>query len=143
MRPSLRNCTSGWISSWSVILCPLEGYHKTVSGVKVDNPIKNIVYLISMAKKIKKISKDRAQVRQASAPETPIGFGRVNFLLFGVALVVIALGFLFLTSPTFGGSFPFVHPFKAGVNGWLTMNAAPILLVIGYCILLPIAIIKR
>jgi len=95
-----------------------------------------------MAKKIKKISKDRPQVRQVVA-ETPIGFGRLNFFFFGAALVVIALGFLFLTSPTFGGSFPFVHPFKAGVNGWLAMNAAPVLLVIGYCILLPIAIIKR
>jgi hypothetical protein len=95
-----------------------------------------------MAKKPKNIPKAK-QERKQEVPETPIGFTKKNFTLFGIAIGVIALGFLFLTSPTFGGGFPFFHPFGAGVNGWLTMNAAPILLVLGYCVLLPIAIILK
>ncbi|MDQ7799589.1 MAG: DUF3098 domain-containing protein [Candidatus Edwardsbacteria bacterium] len=82
-------------------------------------------------------------VSKESAPETPIGFTRVNYVLFAAAAGLILLGFLFLSSPTFGGGFPFVHPFKGGINGWLTMNAAPVLLVLGYCVVIPIAIIKK
>jgi hypothetical protein len=80
---------------------------------------------------------------QAVAPETPIGFSRVNYALFGIGAAMILLGFLFLSSPTFGGGFPFIHPFKGGVDGWLSMNAAPVLLVLGYCVVIPIAIIKK
>ena len=78
-----------------------------------------------------------------NVPKTPIGFGKPNYILFGVSLVIIILGFVFLSSPTFGGGFPFIHPFKGGTYGWLTMNAAPILLVLGYCVLLPWAIVKK
>jgi hypothetical protein len=96
-----------------------------------------------MAKKFK-TSKTRPEATaQKIAPETPIGFTRVNFILFGVGAAMILLGFLFLSSPTFGGGFPFIHPLKGGVDGWLTMNAAPVLLVLGYCVVLPLAIIKR
>ena len=110
----------------------------------VDNPVTNLVYLSSiMAKKTKIPSKERAQPRKAVVPETPIGFGRANFILYGAALAAILVGFLFLSSPVFGGGFPFVHPFKGGTYGWLTMNAAPVLLVLGYCVLLPWAIIKK
>jgi hypothetical protein len=81
--------------------------------------------------------------RKEPAQETPIGFTRINYILFAAAAGLILLGFLFLSSPVFGGGFPFVHPFKGGVNGWLTMNAAPVLLVLGYCVVIPIAIIKK
>ncbi len=96
-----------------------------------------------MAKKSKIASKERAQQRKAAVAETPIGFGKKNLLLFGLALAAIVLGFIFLSSPVFGGGFPFIHPFKGGTYGWLAMNAAPILLVLGYCVLLPWAIIKK
>lgn len=81
--------------------------------------------------------------RKEPVQETPIGFTRINYILFVAAAGLILLGFLFLSSPTFGGGFPFIHPFKGGVNGWLTMNAAPVLLVLGYCVVIPIAIIKK
>lgn len=96
-----------------------------------------------MAKKTKIASKEKSQPRKVGVPETPIGFGRKNFILFGSALVAIVLGFIFLSSPIFGNGFPFVHPFKGGTYGWLAMNAAPVLLVLGYCVLLPWAIIKK
>jgi hypothetical protein len=96
-----------------------------------------------MAKKIKTSPREKSQPRKAAVPETPIGFGRTNFILYGAALATIVLGFIFLSSPAFGGGFPFIHPYKGGTYGWLTMNAAPVLLVLGYCVLLPWAIIKK
>jgi hypothetical protein len=96
-----------------------------------------------MARKIdKKAARERAEKAQV-APETPIGFAARNYLLFGISLGLITLGFVFLTSPTFGGGFPFIHPFAAGANGFLTMNVAPVMLVLGFCVLLPWAIIAR
>lgn len=97
-----------------------------------------------MSKKTnKKDSVRQVQTGREAVKETPIGFTRINYLLFAIAAGLILLGFLFLSSPTFGGGFPFIHPFKGGVNGWLTMNAAPVLLVLGYCVVIPIAIIKK
>lgn len=96
-----------------------------------------------MARKIdRKAARERSE-RAAAAPETPIGFDRRNHILFGVSLGLILLGFLFLTSPSWGGGFPFIHPFAKGANGFFTMNVAPILLVLGYCVFLPWAIIAR
>ena len=96
-----------------------------------------------MARKIeKKTARERAEKAQ-SMPETPIGFDTKNYLLFGISLGLIALGFVFLTSPAFGGGFPFIHPFAAGADGFLTMNVAPVMLVMGFCVFLPWAIIAR
>jgi hypothetical protein len=50
-------------------------------------------------------------------------FGRTNYILFGVALVVIVLGFLMLSQ----GS----------------IDLAPVLLVLGYCVLVPWAILAK
>ncbi|MCU0606418.1 MAG: hypothetical protein MUF78_03115 [Candidatus Edwardsbacteria bacterium] len=96
-----------------------------------------------MARKIDKKTARQRSEQAPAAPETPIGFDRRNYALFGVSLGLILLGFLFLTSPALGGGFPFIHPFAAGANGFLTMNVAPVLLVLGYCVFLPWAIIAR
>ena len=50
-------------------------------------------------------------------------FGRRNYILFGVAFVVIAIGYVFLA------------------QGSITL--APLLLVVGYCVLVPWAILAR
>ena len=50
-------------------------------------------------------------------------FGRKNYILFGVSLAVIAVGFLFLA------------------QGSITL--APFLLVVGYCVLVPWAILAK
>ena len=50
-------------------------------------------------------------------------FGRTNYILFAVALAVIVAGFVTL--------------------GQGSITAAPILLVVGYLILVPVAILKR
>lgn len=96
-----------------------------------------------MSKKEFKNKVKTAPERTAVVPETPLGFNRKNYILFGTGLALIILGFLFLTSPVFGGGFPFIHPFKGGADGWLTMNLAPVMLVLGYCVVIPAAIIVK
>jgi len=59
----------------------------------------------------------------ASADEAEWPFGPKNYILFGIALVVIIIGFFTLS------------------QGSITL--APILLTIGYCVLVPVAILYR
>jgi hypothetical protein len=61
------------------------------------------------------------KTNQTSAVEWP--FGMKNYVLFAVAIVVIVIGYFLLGS------------------GSMTM--APILLVLGYCVLIPVAIMVR
>jgi hypothetical protein len=56
-------------------------------------------------------------------------FTRKNWLLFGVGLLVIAAGYGLLRVPP--------------VDGFLSLTVAPILLVVGYCVLIPAAILVR
>jgi hypothetical protein len=56
-------------------------------------------------------------------PQDEVKLGRKNWIAFGVALGVIILGYIFLAS------------------GSITL--APILLVLGYCVLVPYAILAR
>jgi len=64
-----------------------------------------------MAKKVKKAAKERF--------EWP--FGPKNYLIFAIGVVVIIIGYISLSA------------------GSITL--APVLLVLGYCVLIPIAII--
>lgn len=52
-----------------------------------------------------------------------------NYLLLLLGVVVIVLGFIFLS----------IGP----VNSFWSMNMAPILLVLGYCVIVPVAILYR
>jgi len=63
-----------------------------------------------------------ARARARTSAEGPL-FERRNYILFGVALLVIVLGFVFLA----GGS----------------ITLAPLLLVVGYAVLVPWAILHR
>lgn len=58
-----------------------------------------------------------------------IPFTRKNYIAFAVAFVVTGVGFIFLAQPP--------------VNGFMSLTLAPILLVIGYCVLFPYAIMAR
>jgi hypothetical protein len=65
----------------------------------------------------------RGRHQQPASQPDRLPFERANWLLFGVALAVIAIGYGFLA----GGS----------------ITLAPLLLVLGYCVLVPLAIIYR
>ena len=54
---------------------------------------------------------------------------RENYIIIGVGLAVIALGYLALSKMT--------------VEGFLPLTAAPILLILGYCVIVPIGIMYR
>lgn len=62
----------------------------------------------------------KSNPKQPKARE-PLPFGKRNYLWFGIALVTILVGYIFLGS------------------GSITI--APILLVLGYCVLVPVAIL--
>lgn len=62
-----------------------------------------------------------------SASQLP--FTRKNWTIFGLGLAVIAVGYVLLRIPP--------------VDGFLSLTAAPILLVLGYCVLIPAAILVR
>ena len=52
-----------------------------------------------------------------------------NYLLFGLGLVVIVIGYFFLS--------------KGPWDSFWSLTLAPILLVVGYCVVIPIAILYR
>lgn len=60
---------------------------------------------------------------------TALPFTRENFIIFAIGLVVITLGYLALSQSPWDGTLPLV--------------VAPILLVLGYCVIIPIGIIYR
>ena len=66
---------------------------------------------------------DRSRRRAPALASDHLPFDRENLILFGIALAVIVVGYLFLA------------------KGSITI--APILLVLGYCVLVPVAIIFR
>ena len=66
-------------------------------------------------------SKKKKQTEAEKSTRWP--FGKKNYILFAAALVAMILGFVFL--------------------GYGSMTLAPILLVLGYCVLMPLAIIVK
>jgi hypothetical protein len=63
------------------------------------------------------------------ANRSPHPFTRKNWSLFAAGLGVIAMGYLLLGVPP--------------AEGFLSLTLAPILLVLGYCVLVPAAILVR
>ncbi len=77
-----------------------------------------------MAKPVHRRESKRKQVR-----ETHLPLGRQNFVIMGVGLLVILAGYLTMLT--------------GSVEGFLPIVVAPILLVVGYCVLIPIGILYR
>lgn len=66
------------------------------------------------------------QSRAAKQVKELFGFTRTNYIIFFAGLITIILGYFALAQPP--------------VSGFMTLTLAPILLVIGYCVLVPWAI---
>lgn len=56
-------------------------------------------------------------------------FEKINYIIIGVGLVVIIAGYIALSVPS--------------VDGFVPLTLAPILLVLGYCVIIPIGILYR
>ena len=76
-----------------------------------------------MAKAIKK-SRERMGAKTEALP-----LDKSNFMIIGLGIVVIALGYLAMS--------------EGSVEGFLPITVAPILLVIGYCVVIPVGILYR
>lgn len=77
-----------------------------------------------MAKPIRKTDKKRKTTRDEQMP-----LQRQNYVILGVGLLVIIAGYLAMM--------------EGSVEGFLPLVVAPILLVIGYCIVIPFGILYR
>jgi len=71
--------------------------------------------------------KQRKIKKRGSTAKEALPFSSTNYLLFGIGLLVIIIGYILLS----------IGPW----NSFYSLTAAPILLVIGYCIVIPIAIL--
>jgi hypothetical protein len=62
-------------------------------------------------------------------PDTTFPLERENFMILGAGLVVIVLGYLALSGNV--------------VEGFRQLTLAPILLLLGYCVIIPVGIMYR
>lgn len=69
------------------------------------------------------------RARQRPKPRPKLPYAERNIWLFGLGLVTIALGYVFLSLPP--------------VDGFMSLTLAPLLLVLGYCVFIPIALLNR
>lgn len=65
----------------------------------------------------------------AADEQTHFPFTRKNWIFFGIGLAVISLGYVMLSIPP--------------ADGFWSLNMAPLLLIGGYCVLIPIAILTK
>ncbi|KPL00279.1 MAG: hypothetical protein AMJ90_08605 [candidate division Zixibacteria bacterium SM23_73_2] len=72
-------------------------------------------------KKDKKVKQKAPKPRPKEKPKTALLFGKKNYLWFGIGIIVIIIGYIAL--------------------GMGDITLAPILLVAGYCVIIPISIL--
>lgn len=77
----------------------------------------------------KEAKRHKAGRRDAWNRRQGLALGKTNYLLAALGLLVIVIGYVCLAQPP--------------VNGSLTLTVAPILLVAGYCVIMPLAILWR
>ena len=75
-----------------------------------------------------KVIKTRGKARKSPADDH-LPLNKQNFVILGAGLFTIALGYAAML--------------EGSVEGFLPLVAAPILLLIGYCVLIPLGILYR
>ena len=71
----------------------------------------------------------RKDQKRRAAKEADLPLKRQNFVTIGIGLGVITLGYIAMSA--------------GPVEGFLPLVLAPILLVLGYCVIIPIGILSR
>ena len=69
----------------------------------------------------------RGQTQRREPARSPLPYSRRNWTFLGVGVGTILIGYLCLSQPP--------------VDGFLSLTLAPILLVIGYCVLIPLGLL--
>lgn len=90
-----------------------------------------------MSKK-KAVSSTRKQQRSAGI-QWNFPLSKANFLYFGIALGVIIIGYVFMATGITSDPQKYLETWANS----LAIVVAPTLLVIAYCVLIPLAIMKR
>ncbi len=73
----------------------------------------------------KEKSKDRVTKKRVGQ----ISFGRENFIIFAIGILTLVLGYIFLA--------------QGPADSFWSLTLAPILLVLSYCVIFPLAILYR
>ncbi len=76
-----------------------------------------------------KPSRKKESPRRRVSREEHLPLGRENFIILGIGLAAIVLGYLAML--------------QGSVEGFLPLVLAPILLVLGYCFIIPFGIMYR
>ncbi|MDZ7292993.1 MAG: DUF3098 domain-containing protein [candidate division KSB1 bacterium] len=71
----------------------------------------------------------RQRARKEPLRKPGLPFTRINYWLFAFGIAVIIIGYWALAQPP--------------ANSFMSLTVAPILLVIGYCIIIPVAILYQ
>ena len=71
---------------------------------------------------------EKTKLKKGKADDS-LPFERENYIIVGVGILTIILGYIALA--------------QDGVEGFMPLTVAPILLLIGYCIIVPIGIMYR
>ena len=72
---------------------------------------------------------DKSKTAKKGKVDTGFPLQRENFIILGIGLLVIVLGYVALSGNT--------------VEGFSQLTLAPILLVLGYCVIIPVGIMYR
>ena len=72
---------------------------------------------------------DKSKSAKKGKVDTGFPLQRENFIILGIGLLVIVLGYVALSGNT--------------VEGFSQLTVAPILLVLGYCVIIPVGIMYR
>lgn len=69
----------------------------------------------------------RSQAQRRKPARNPLPYSRRNWTFLGAGLGTILIGYLCLSQPP--------------VDGFMSLTLAPVLLVIGYCVLIPVGLL--
>ena len=92
-------------------------------------PNAGLFFLNLKGKNMAKSIRRETSRRRKSGDQLPFPLGRENFLLIGLGLLIIATGYLALM--------------EGSVEGFLPLVVAPILLIFGYCVVIPFGILYK
>jgi hypothetical protein len=92
-----------------------------------------------MAKKKVGLSTSSSKKNKAPAVQWQMPFTKVNFIYFGAALSVIVIGYLLMATGITSDPEKYLETWANPV----AIVVAPTVLVIAYCVLIPLAIMKR
>jgi hypothetical protein len=71
----------------------------------------------------------KGRKKKPGAPTFSLPFTRINYLGLGIGLVIVVIGYICLAQPPW--------------DGFVSLTLAPILLFLGYCVVIPVSILLR